>query len=112
MLKKVCPIPRSRWLAMASYFVDDAFSCRRLKEMAFVERIMDINFCVRLGKRTTETYEILKKAEGKERVEDDKRSGRPQTSRTAENIEKVSVASSNNSRIKWDILSHMLTDTD
>ncbi|GFW41488.1 uncharacterized protein TNCV_465761 [Trichonephila clavipes] len=52
---------------------------------------MDINFCVRLGKSATETYEILKQIEGRESVEDDKRSGLPQTSHPAEKIKKVSA---------------------
>ncbi|GFW55857.1 hypothetical protein TNCV_122411 [Trichonephila clavipes] len=71
----------------------DVFSRRRLKEISFVERIMDINFCVRLGKSATESYEISKHVEGKESVKDGKlsRSGCPQTSHTAQNIEKVSA---------------------
>ncbi|GFW12267.1 hypothetical protein TNCV_2489111 [Trichonephila clavipes] len=38
----------------------DAFSTRRLREMAFVEQRMNIKFCVRLGKSVMETYEMLK----------------------------------------------------
>ncbi|GFV51508.1 calponin-homology domain-containing protein [Trichonephila clavipes] len=38
----------------------DVFSRQRLKDIAFVERIMDANFCVRLGKSATETFDILK----------------------------------------------------
>ena len=84
---------------------------RRLKEMALVEQRVNIKFCVCSGKSATETYEMLKHVygsdtlsrtqafewhrrfrEGRESVEDDERSGRPQTSRTAENIENVSAA--------------------
>ncbi|GFV97559.1 hypothetical protein TNCV_2040671 [Trichonephila clavipes] len=38
----------------------DAFSRRRLKEMAFVEQIMNIKFCVHLGKSVTDTHGILR----------------------------------------------------
>ncbi|GFX20489.1 uncharacterized protein TNCV_3488461 [Trichonephila clavipes] len=78
--------------------------------MEFAEQRMNINFCVRLRKRATETYEIIKHVygsdtflgtqaferhrrfrEGRKSDKDDGRSGRPQISRTAENIEKVSA---------------------
>ncbi|GFV81721.1 hypothetical protein TNCV_1703761 [Trichonephila clavipes] len=81
--------------------------CRRmylvfgeLKEISFVGRIININFCFRLEKRATETLETLKQVqgcdtlsgtqafewlrrfrEGRESDEDDKRYGRPRTSR-------------------------------
>ncbi|GFW33381.1 hypothetical protein TNCV_2795481 [Trichonephila clavipes] len=51
---------QGRWVAMASYFVGRLFSRWLLKEIAFVRRIMDIKFCVHLGKSAMETYEILK----------------------------------------------------
>ncbi|GFU21313.1 hypothetical protein TNCV_1475961 [Trichonephila clavipes] len=70
----------------------DVFSHRRLKETEFAERIMNINYYVRLRKSATETYEVLKQVKGRESVEDDKRSGRPRTSHTTEYIENVSAA--------------------
>ncbi|GFX20088.1 protein GVQW3 [Trichonephila clavipes] len=79
--------------------------------MALVEQNMNIKFCVSLEKSATKTYEILNHVygsntllrsqvfelhrrfrEGRESCENDGRSGRPQIYRTAENIEKVSVA--------------------
>ncbi|GFX36102.1 hypothetical protein TNCV_4216241 [Trichonephila clavipes] len=49
---------------------------------------MDINFCVHLGKSVPETSKLL----GSESIVVDKYSGRPDITRTAEKIEKVSVA--------------------
>jgi hypothetical protein len=67
-----------------------------------------MKFCVKLGKSTTETLEMLREAFGEHSlsqtvffecpscfeagqvsVEDDKRSGRPSTSKTTENVEKI-----------------------
>ncbi|GFV33794.1 protein GVQW3 [Trichonephila clavipes] len=76
---------------------------------------MNVKICVPSGKSATETNEMLKHVydsdtlsrtqafewhlcfrKGTESVEHDERSGRPQTCRTAENIEKVSEAVRNN----------------
>ncbi|GFV36967.1 hypothetical protein TNCV_4545551 [Trichonephila clavipes] len=51
-------LPRQR------IFSVDVCSRRRLKEIVLVERIMDINFCVRLGKSAMETYEVLNQVYG------------------------------------------------
>ncbi|GFX25417.1 hypothetical protein TNCV_1424011 [Trichonephila clavipes] len=69
--------------------------------MAFVEKRMNIKFCVRLGKTVTMCTVVIRYREhnewhrhfkeGRESVEDDGRSGRPQTCRTSENIEKIST---------------------
>ncbi|GFW40117.1 hypothetical protein TNCV_5118001 [Trichonephila clavipes] len=71
----------------------DAFSRRRMKEIAFVEQIIKIKFCDRLEKLLRRLNEMLKHVrEGRESVEGDKRSRRPQTSRTTETIGTVSAA--------------------
>ena len=73
------------------------------------EQRVCIKFCVKLGKSATETFEMLRQAfhdhalgrtqvfewharfkSGRESVEDDERSGRPVTSRTPENVNKIS----------------------
>uniref|UniRef100_A0A8C3CRQ0 Mos1 transposase HTH domain-containing protein n=1 Tax=Cairina moschata TaxID=8855 RepID=A0A8C3CRQ0_CAIMO len=77
-----------------------------------VERLLEqqyaIKFCVKLGKMGKETHDMIKEAygdaamgrlgvfewhklfrEGRERVEDDDRSGRPSTSKTNENVSRV-----------------------
>ncbi|XP_032053001.1 protein GVQW3-like [Aythya fuligula] len=77
-----------------------------------MERLLEqrytIKFCVKLGKTGKETHDVIKEAygdaamgrscvfewhklfqEGRERVEDDDRSGRPLTSKTNENVSRV-----------------------
>jgi hypothetical protein len=73
-----------------------------------IEQCICIKFCVKLGKSATETLEMLRKAFGEHclsravdfewhshfkagqvSVQDDKRSGRPGTSKTTENAEKI-----------------------
>jgi hypothetical protein len=73
-----------------------------------IEKRVCIKFCVKLGKSAIETLEMLRKAFGEhslsrtaasewhsrlkaDRVsaEDDKSSGRPSTSKTTENVEKI-----------------------
>jgi len=72
-----------------------------------VQQCVNVNFCVKLGKSATETYDLLKKVygdeclsriqvfewfkrfkEGRKEIEDDQRPGRPSTSKTDTNIEK------------------------
>lgn len=73
-----------------------------------VEQRVNMKFLVKLGKSATETYTLLKEVygdeclsrsqvfewykkfkEGREDIEDDPRPGRPRTSKTDDNIEKV-----------------------
>ncbi|UYV60920.1 K02A2.6-like [Cordylochernes scorpioides] len=73
-----------------------------------LEQRYAIKFCVRLGKNTTETFQMLQKVfkddcisrsqsgkwhkafkEGREEVADEPRSGRPTTARTDENVDRV-----------------------
>ncbi|GBM84251.1 Putative uncharacterized protein FLJ37770 [Araneus ventricosus] len=73
-----------------------------------MEQRVNIKFCFKLGKTATETHEMLVKVygvdavskkcvfewfksfrDGKEDVKDEKRSGRPPTSTTPDNIERV-----------------------
>jgi hypothetical protein len=73
-----------------------------------LEQHINIKFCAKLGKRASETLQMLTEAcgaeamkrlsvfewhkkfkEGQEDVKDDKRTGRPKTHRTDENVEKV-----------------------
>jgi hypothetical protein len=73
-----------------------------------IEQFVCIKFCVKLGKSATETLELLCEAFGEctlsrtaalewhslfkacqMSVEDDERSGRPSTSKTTENVEKI-----------------------
>ena len=75
--------------------------------MSFEQQI-NLKFLVRLGKTLTETFKLLQEVykdatmsrtrifawnkrfkEGREDVEDDPRSGRPTTSRTNKNVERV-----------------------
>ncbi|GFT72060.1 hypothetical protein TNCV_2715301 [Trichonephila clavipes] len=89
--------PRSDYVRQA-----DAFSRRRLKEIAFIEQIIDIKFCVRLGKSATEICKILKYLQGFDtlsrtqalsEIDVSERAGElSKTSRTAENIGKVFAA--------------------
>jgi len=72
------------------------------------EQCYAIKFCVKLGKSATVTYEKLQRAygehslsraqvfrryksfsEGREQVEDEPRVGRPSTSKTDDNVERV-----------------------
>jgi hypothetical protein len=83
------------------YFVLSAMSGK-------IEQRVCIKFCMKLGKSTTETLEMLREAfgehslsqtavfewhshfrAGRVSVEDDKRSGRPSTSKMTENVEKI-----------------------
>ena len=73
-----------------------------------IEQRINLKFLVRLGKTPTETFNLLQQVygdatmsrtrifewhkrfrEGREDVEDDPRSGKPTTSRTNENVERV-----------------------
>ena len=73
-----------------------------------VEQCVNVKFCLKLGKSTTETYDLLKKVygdeclsrtqvfewfkrfkEGREEIGDDQHPSRPSTSKTDANIEKV-----------------------
>ncbi|GBM61111.1 hypothetical protein AVEN_234903-1 [Araneus ventricosus] len=68
-----------------------------------MEQCVNIKFCFKLGNTATETHETLVSAvskkcvfewfkrfrDGKEDVEDEPRSGRPPTSTTPDNIERV-----------------------
>jgi len=73
-----------------------------------MQKRVNVKFCVKLGKSTTETYNLLKKIygdeclsrtqvfewfkrfkEGREEIGDDQRPGCPSTSKTDANIEKV-----------------------
>ncbi|GBN64197.1 hypothetical protein AVEN_11778-1 [Araneus ventricosus] len=70
-----------------------------------MEQRVNIKFCFKLGKKATETHEMLVKVDavskkcvfewfkcfrdGKEDVKDEPRSGRPPTSTTPDNIERV-----------------------
>jgi hypothetical protein len=73
-----------------------------------IEQCVCIKFCMKLGKFATETLEMLREAFGEHSlsrtavfewrsrfkvgqvpVEDDERSGRPSTSKTTENVEKI-----------------------
>ncbi|GFS62682.1 hypothetical protein TNCV_3737251 [Trichonephila clavipes] len=87
-----------------------AFSTRRLKKITFVEQRIISNFVLawkRMLRRLTRCISIFKTVmlyrkheckwqgrfrEGRESVKDDERSGRSQTSHTAENIERFSEA--------------------
>jgi hypothetical protein len=74
----------------------------------FLEQRINIKFCAKLGKRASDTCVKLSEAygrdamekssvfewhkrfeEGRENVEDDERSGHPESQRTGENVEKV-----------------------
>jgi len=73
-----------------------------------VEQCVNVKFCVKLEKSDTETYDLLKKVygvdclsrtqvfewfkrfkEGREEIRDDQHPGRPSTTKTEANIEKV-----------------------
>jgi len=83
-----------------------------------VEQRVNVKFCVKLGKHATETYDLLKKVygdeclsrthvfewfksfkEGREEIGDDQRPGRPSTSKTEANIEKVGEIVRQNRRL-------------
>ena len=83
-----------------------------------VEQHVNVKFCVKLGKSTTETYSLLKKVygdeclcrtqvfewlerfkEGREEIGDDQRPGHPSTSKTGANIEKVGEIVQQNRRL-------------
>jgi hypothetical protein len=84
-------------------------SCSPLDVMdGKIEQRVCIKFCVKLGKSATETFEMLREAfgehslswttvfewhsrfkAGRVSVEDDECSGRPSTSKTTENAEKI-----------------------
>jgi len=83
-----------------------------------VEQRVNVKFCVKLGKSATETYDLLKKVygdeclfrtqvfecfkrfkEGREEIGDDQRLGRPNTSKTGDNIEKVGEMFRQNRRL-------------
>jgi len=70
-----------------------------------MEQRVHMKFCVKLGKSTTETYDLLKKIygdeclprtqvfewfkEGRDEIGDDQHPGRPSTSKTDANIKNV-----------------------
>jgi len=83
-----------------------------------VEQGVNVKFCVKLGKSATETCDLLKKVygdecisrtqvfdwfkrfkEGREEIGDDQRPGRPSTSKTEANIEKVGEIVRQNRRL-------------
>jgi len=80
-----------------------------------MEQCVNVKFCVKLGKSATETYNLLKKVygdectqvfkwfkrfkEGREEIRDDQCPGRPSTSKTEANIEKVSEIVRQNHRL-------------
>ena len=83
-----------------------------------VEQRANVKFCVKLGKSTTETHDLLKKVygdeclcrtqvfewfkmfkEGREEIGDDQRPGPPRTSKTDANIEKVGEIIRQNRRL-------------
>jgi hypothetical protein len=91
-----------------------------------IEQRVCIKFCLKLGKSATETLEMLREAFGEHylcravffewrsrfmadrvSVEDDKRSGRPCTSKTTENVEKIRELVNEDHRRKI----HELADT-
>jgi len=82
------------------------------------EQGVNVKFCVKLGKPATETYHLLKKVygdeclsrtqvfewfkrfkEGREEIGDDQRPGRPSTSKTEANIEKIGEIVRQNRRL-------------
>ena len=88
---------------LIEFFGDRELNCRMM-----IEQRINIKFCIKLGKTTTETLKMLRDVygdssmsrtrvfewhkrfvEGRENVEDDPKSGRPCTSTTDTNIEKV-----------------------
>ena len=88
---------------LIEFFGDREFNCRMT-----IEQRINIKFCVKLGKTATETLKMLRDVygdssmsrtrvfewhkrfvEGREDVEDDPKLGRPCTSTTDTNIEKV-----------------------
>jgi len=83
-----------------------------------VEQHVNLQFCVKLGKSSTKTYDLLKKVygdeclshtqvidwfqrfrEGREEIGDYRRPGRPSISRTDANIEKVGEIVQQNCRL-------------
>jgi len=78
-----------------------------------VEQCVNVKFCVKLTKYATETYDLLKKVYGdlvlkflsdlkglnREEIGDDQRPGRPSTSKTNANIEKVAKFFRQNRRL-------------
>jgi len=83
-----------------------------------VEQRVSVKFCVKLGKSTTEMYNLLKKVygneclsriqvfewfrrfkEGREEIRDDQRPGHPSTSKTYAKIEKVGEIVRQNRRL-------------
>jgi len=83
-----------------------------------VEKLVNVKFCVKLGKSATETHDLLKKfygdeclyrtqvfewfkrfKEGREELGDDRRPDRPSTSKTHANIEKVGATVPQNRRV-------------
>lgn len=96
-------------------------------EQRNLEQRCAIKFCVKLGESASVTYEKLKHAygkhslsraqvfrwhksflEGREHVEDEHRSGRPSTSKTDENIERVNTLVRSDRRLTLRMLSEQL----
>jgi hypothetical protein len=74
-----------------------------------VEQCVNVKFCVKLGKSAPETYDLMsvkvfewfkRFKEGREEIGDDQRPGRPSTSKTDANIEKVGEIVQQNRRLK------------
>ena len=96
-------------------------------EQRNLEQRCAIKFCVKLGESASVTFEKLKQAygehslsraqvfrwhksflEGREHVEDEHRSGRPSTSTTDENIERVNTLVRSDRRLTLRMLSEQL----
>ncbi|GBN20695.1 Putative uncharacterized protein FLJ37770 [Araneus ventricosus] len=92
-----------------------------------MEQLVNIKFCFKLGKTATETHEMLVKVydvdavskkcifewfkrfrDGKENVKDEPRSGRPPTSTTPDNIERVRRMSADDQRLSLRMIAEEL----
>ncbi|GBM27529.1 hypothetical protein AVEN_141301-1 [Araneus ventricosus] len=92
-----------------------------------MEQRVNLKFCFKLGKTATETHEILVKVydveavskecvfewlkpfrDGKEDVEGEPRSGRPPTSTTPDNIERVRRMLADDRRLSVDCVSNIV----
>ena len=95
-----------------------------------VEQHVNVKFCVKLGKSTTETYDSLKRVygdeylshiqvfewfkrfkEGREEIRDDLHPGHPSTSKTDANIEKVSEIVRQNCRLSIRAVAELINIT-
>lgn len=92
-----------------------------------MEQRTNIKFCFKLGKTATETYEMIKTVhgdeamsrsrvfewfarfrDGRESTEDDERSGRPRSSRTDENVERVQALVRSDRRMTIEMIAESL----